>query len=495
MTRMLARQAGRYGRQSKDSKKSVEQQLAEQAADLTEIGAELKKTYTDGVSASKYTKQKRDDWPKLLADIRNGVINLVSLWESSRGSRKLGEWVEFLDLCEEHDCLIRVKTHGRTYSMANHRDRRTLAEDGVDSEYESNKNSERIRRDVRANAVKGRPGGRLLYGYTRDYDEKGNFVRQYEHPVQGPIVSEIATRVADGEAPYSIAKDLNERGIPTPGMRSGENEAKHFNRSVKKSWHNIQITRICNNREYLGLRVHKGDEYQAVWPALFDEDTWRKAQDYLEHHATSGQYPKAKYLASMIAKCGVCGSPLIVKHNGPLYYTCKAKFCVSIKQTELDEYLNEEMRELMFSLDVKEENNPEEAEQRQLARNELDQVQADLDQFVKDAFKHKTSAKAIAIYEEQANARIAELNELLKSPRIPKYVYEYEQNPELWDTYNLEQKRDLLRSLVEVRVAAVGKGYGYFGGQRPPGPAERVTVDQVATMGYWVPASRAGRMA
>ena len=41
---------------------------------------------------------------------------------------------------------IYVETHGRLYDMANSRDWRTLADDGVDNEAETNKTSERCGR-------------------------------------------------------------------------------------------------------------------------------------------------------------------------------------------------------------------------------------------------------------------------------------------------------------------------------------------------------------
>jgi DNA invertase Pin-like site-specific DNA recombinase len=85
-------------------------------------------------------------------------------WEASRGSRRLSEWARFIELCEVADVRIHVTTHGRTYDPANARDRRTLQEDGTDSEYESAKTSARARRSTAAAAAKGQPHGRVPYG-------------------------------------------------------------------------------------------------------------------------------------------------------------------------------------------------------------------------------------------------------------------------------------------------------------------------------------------
>lgn len=86
----------------------------------------------------------------------------------------------------------------------------------MDSEYQSTKTSVRVRRHVRANAEKGRPHGKSIYGYLRVYDsETRRLIEVVEHPEHGPIVREAAARVFAGETFYAIAKDFNARGVPT----------------------------------------------------------------------------------------------------------------------------------------------------------------------------------------------------------------------------------------------------------------------------------------
>lgn len=57
------------------------------------------------------------------------------VWESSR----VGEWVRLLELCEQRSVSIFVTMHSCCYDPGNGRDRRSLLEDAVDSEYESSK--------------------------------------------------------------------------------------------------------------------------------------------------------------------------------------------------------------------------------------------------------------------------------------------------------------------------------------------------------------------
>jgi site-specific DNA recombinase len=69
-------------------------------------------------------------------------VGVLWLWESSRGDRKLSSWAAMLETCREHKVGIYVVTHRRLYDMVNGREWKTLAEDRVDSQAESDKTSE-----------------------------------------------------------------------------------------------------------------------------------------------------------------------------------------------------------------------------------------------------------------------------------------------------------------------------------------------------------------
>lgn len=67
------------------------------------------------VSASRYSKSARAEFQRLLADLEDDAFDAdaLALWESSRGSRRTGEWVTLIELCEERGVRIWVTTHGR----------------------------------------------------------------------------------------------------------------------------------------------------------------------------------------------------------------------------------------------------------------------------------------------------------------------------------------------------------------------------------------------
>ena len=100
---------------------------------------------------------------------------------------------------ERAGVTIYVTTHQRTYDPANGRDRRSLLEDAVDSEYESSKASVRAKRAAAANAAAGKPHGPCPYGYRRIYDPlTKKLVRQEPHPDEAPVIRELFYWVRKG---------------------------------------------------------------------------------------------------------------------------------------------------------------------------------------------------------------------------------------------------------------------------------------------------------
>ena len=49
--------------------------------------------YADpGLSASRFATKDRPEYKRLLADVEAGKLDVVVLWESSRGGRELAAW-------------------------------------------------------------------------------------------------------------------------------------------------------------------------------------------------------------------------------------------------------------------------------------------------------------------------------------------------------------------------------------------------------------------
>ena len=175
--------------------------------------------YSDvSLSASRYATKVRGDFARLLADLEAGRFgaDVLVLWESSRGSRRVGEWATLVDDLEDSGVLVHVTTHGRTYDCANARDRRTLLEDAVDAAFQSDKASAAILRAAAATAARGEPHGRTPYGYARTYDPKTRkLIAQEPEPAEAAVVRELFARLRKGHSLRAIAGDFAARGVTT----------------------------------------------------------------------------------------------------------------------------------------------------------------------------------------------------------------------------------------------------------------------------------------
>lgn len=227
--------------------RSQDEQHEENTTTAETIGVTLGLAHREAgsASASRYARKTRDDFTRLLADLGAGRFGagVLILWESSRGSRKVGEWVELIDVCEQQGVGIFATTHGREYKPGNARDRRSMLEDAVDSEYESAKGSARGLRSAAANARAGLPYGRIAFGYTRRYDKRTRkIIAQEPHPQEGPVILELFLRLKEGHSFTAIACDFESRAITNDPGRPFS--AQH-------------LRNMALNPSYSGVRVHR----------------------------------------------------------------------------------------------------------------------------------------------------------------------------------------------------------------------------------------------
>jgi len=401
--------AGIYSRQSRDKTKSIDEQTAECCTDAEgQDGWTVAVKYSDGVSASRFGTKARPDWERLLADIDAGRIDALVLWESSRGDRDAETWLGLLTRCRTRKVLIRITSHERTYNMALARDWKALADDGIDSAYESEKTSLRMLRAMVAQAKDGKPAGRCVYGYERHYginDEgKRVLVEQRPHPEHALIVKEIVRRVGTPEPISSIVRDLNARGIAPPSTvgRAG-------NRVVATRWRANTIRDIAARIDYIGKRQYRGETYDAVWPAIVSEAHHLAARRVLTDPARKGERPsKQKWLLSYLIRCGSpgCGEYL---HRVPprpsrggmsARYACTER-CLSIQAEELDVWVTKILVIRLAEVKEFDLQAPSNDAAVLAAQATVEALQKELDEWRDSAYRKETSIASLARIEAQ----------------------------------------------------------------------------------------------
>ncbi|MFI5995900.1 recombinase family protein [Streptomyces sp. NPDC051362] len=319
MERLRAREYRRLS--DKKGGTSIEDQGDDNATAAEEQDFELGEPYIDdGLSASRYARASRGDFEQLVADLRTGPTgrqsafgaDVLMLWESSRGSRRVGEWVSFIELCEDKGVKIWVTTHERLYDPANGRDRKALIDDANDSEYESYKTHRRVSRTTPKEAKKGRPHGEAPYGLKPLYDERtGELITWVEDPERSMVPRQLFEMLDAGHAFNEIVRTFDSRG--------------YRNRSGNPFTHG-HLRTMAVRHSYAGLRHYKGTVYPGVWDGLVSEELfWSVYQLVTQPSRATRSSGRTLHVLTAGLWCGRCDIHLrvrLAKGRQPSY-TCK----------------------------------------------------------------------------------------------------------------------------------------------------------------------------
>lgn len=412
-------------------------------------------------SASRFARSThaRTGWPEIIDLVSSGTIDILLTWESSRTTRQLRQYTELRDLCQQHGVLYGYS--GTVYDLDTREGRFRTGLDALLNEDESARTSERVLRASRARAAAGTPHGKLPYGYRREYDpDTGALLRQIPDETTAPIAREIITRVAGGETLYAIAADLTDRGIPIPRPARGRHNAG--------AWIPMTVKRIATSPTYAAQRVHRGEVVgPATWDALVDDDTHQRALAAVE--AMNARAPRAdrsvKWLLSGIARCGVCGGPMVHHVNRGRYsaYMCRDRSCTTRKRDDVDRHVVDRVLALLELVDTSPGPAGDDPTVLQ-AQAELDALHARLTSFIDQAVDGSLSAAALARVEARLRPQIDDAERRLRALRRPAALSRFDLSDPaaLWEALDVGERRQLLAAAVTVTVLPTGKGHRTF---------------------------------
>lgn len=269
--------------------------------------------YEEKLSASRFAGKgggaDRKQYRQLLADIIAGLVDVLILWEASRGDRQLAGWATLLDLCRKHGVLIHVTAEDYTFNPAKARDWKSLAEAGIDSAYESEKISMRVTDGKRSRAAKGVPQGSIAYGLRRIWDPtrpRLNWLRDEPDPDTGPVAGRIIREVGRGDSYAAICGRLNAEGIDPPSVTRGR-------RHQAARWNATTITRIAANPAY------------AKFGVVTEAESLRARQRVTDAQRKGERPGRQVYRYSQVVRCSLCGGIVRgVMLRGEALYRCPA---------------------------------------------------------------------------------------------------------------------------------------------------------------------------
>ena len=346
-----------YARVSSDPRgrgRSVDEQVDESVAWAEREGWDVVETVRDeNRSASKRAKRAREGWARVHDVLVGGAVDVLVTWEASRAQRDLDAYLELRQLCVDHG--VRWAYSGAVYDLSDRTDRFRTGLDALVAEDEAERTRERVLRAMRSNATKGRPHGRIPFGYRRVYHEHtGELIRQEPDPEEAALVREAARRFLAGESTRSIANDFNQRGLAPPHSGRG--------------WDLTRVRRILTNPTMAARRVHRGEVVGVGdWPAILDDATFDAlAARFADPTRRTTRRSPTVRLLSGVARCGTCGGPMVMTKQGGFVdgrgrhrrvrrsYACRYKHCVSRDMKMLDAYVTAVVIERLSRPDARE---------------------------------------------------------------------------------------------------------------------------------------------
>jgi site-specific DNA recombinase len=443
-----------YCRVSKDKRqgRSVEEQQAECRRVCDLAGWRIADVLTDNDrSASRYATRRRPAWEQVKHRLATDGIDVLVTWEASRSTRDLAGFVELRDLCQANGVKLNYK--GRTLDLDVTNDRFEASLHAILAERESDETRDRILRTVRSQAAAGRPHGRLLYGYNRTYDpQTGALTGQVPDPDEAAIVVEIARRFVSGESVYAITNDLNARCVPLP---------------TGATWNETRVKRILTNPGYAGLRVYRGEVAgDADWPPILDRSTFDAIQARFAPRRGGRGGTDVKHLLSGIARCGKCSGLMYRGHDrkGRLVYTCRDGHGHITRSLEyLDAYVTAVILERLATIDFGDltAEHPEAV----AARAEAAELRQRLDDAASEYSAGNLSASMLGKVEGELVPLIKAAEKRARAATVPPNIGDLAGDgvDERWDALSVEQRREVIRVLVDITVLPSTKPSGSRG--------------------------------
>ncbi len=259
---------------------------------------------------SAYAGRSRPGYERLRKDIADGHVDVVVAWHTDRLHRSPRELEDYITACDARS-VATVTVRAGDLDLSTAAGRMVARMLGAAARHESEQKSERIRRARQQEALRGQVQGALGYGYRRSAEHPSGWE---VHEPEAAIVREITSRLLAGESLGRLARDLNERHVPTPSGMTGVWRGGNIRQLVAAG-------RYCGWREYTPAaggargRGRGFGDLVAVgsWPPILTKETTEQLRLLLNDPSrrSGGRPGRATYLLSAgLSECGRCGAPL-----------------------------------------------------------------------------------------------------------------------------------------------------------------------------------------
>lgn len=464
-----------------DFRDDDESTFAERERELREFAADLGVTVirvavendlsatgrTRGASAFKTPKRvttetglltfrtNRPVFERVVIDLQTGVADVLIVGDDSRIARNFRDGLDLLDAVRESGAsAVSPDEYGEPHWFLTDGGSRSQVSAFQDRINDARRYSE----EIAAKVAKGRrrwvgksyQGGRRPYGYRVDVTAEQHARRLVIDETEADVLRTAADDALRGIGLKSIARELNERHVPTVTTEQ-----------LGTRWSAQTLRDTLLKPAIAGLAV-KGDALvPAPWPHIIDRPTWERLTDLLTDPArrtNNRRGASPRWLVSCFATCGVCGGELTVSGGRNRTAGYRGRACNHMRRNaeRVDGFIGELIMRRLEQPDAADllrpapRANADEPKLRAQRRTILARLDSQADMHMRGVL----SDGALEAGQRAAAELLAQIDAQLAATDEPDQLAEFRGRParEVWEALDVPHRRQIVQTLIESIV-------------------------------------------
>lgn len=280
------------------------------------------------------TNDKRPAFQKMIADSIHHKFDYVLVYKLDRFARNRFDSAVYKAKLKQNGIRVLSAMEGITDTPEG-----IIMEGVIEAmnEYYSVELSQKIKRGMRENVIKGKAtGGNVALGYKISADKRLEL-----DETAAIIVRKIFEDYAAGSTYAEIIRELNSQGIKT-------SRGNDFNKS--------SLNRILTNERYIGIYTIDGVAEQSDCPRIVSDELFYKVQEKIQKSQQKRRKrSKYSYLLSGLLYCEKCGCKMTTTSGTSKtgkkyhYYYCPNKCTGRVSAEYLEQSVLDMLREYLTS--------------------------------------------------------------------------------------------------------------------------------------------------
>ncbi|MFC4785354.1 recombinase family protein [Nocardioides sp. MAHUQ-72] len=433
---------------SEDLSESVDRQITACKYTAASRGYEVVAVERDTQSA--YAAKRRPGWERAKRMVERGEVDVVIAWQMDRITRSVAELEQVIDLMESTGASIVTSMGDLDLTTANGRMVARILGAVARAEVELKTARMQLANQTRASEGKRRRSSPRLFGYNAD-----GTINESE----AEAVRNAARDLLAGASLYSIAKRWTEAGLfPESRARIASGTAP--------SWSARGVRDCLTNPRHAGLAVYRGEALEGVrgdWEPIFDEETHISLKAlFADPSRRKGDHRRGRKpgdrLLSTVARCGSEGCTRTISASskqGVPTYVCRSGH-VTIPVHKVDMVVTAALVRDLTLLAV--QGGLRVSEHTEVDTSELERLRERLDALAEPYADGAITLTQFTRATKSLQDKIAAVECEIAEGSTRSRTLSAEEAWSMFESADIEGKRELLRGAFDIVISPVGKG-------------------------------------